>query len=233
MRVILNAEQLENLIRFAEDDRLAPDLEAVEALNILHEAVQRGVVKHLSGAMKRNASLTDRLERYKERQKQKIINGEFKDTEIESTLVAKALLYQLQRRRTYQFTQKKFVGILYLMYASWLFHHKERLFREQPVAREFGPQFYKVWTKVNIDKPATWADFKALQDTDPGRAVFCENAAEKYYDDKESEILGPVMRSQAYRNAGKENNGGKWNKVIEDTDIYLWRESLEPNRPNG
>ena len=45
MRYTITPEQLNHLIEFAEDDRTEMDFDAIEALNYLHQAVQRHVMK--------------------------------------------------------------------------------------------------------------------------------------------------------------------------------------------
>ena len=85
-------------------------------------------LRHLEGARKRNAMLTERLEKYKERKQEALEAGEFKETDIDSADVATALLYQLQQYPTYKLNKYKLNAILYEMYASWLYSHQERLF---------------------------------------------------------------------------------------------------------
>ena len=228
MRYTITPEQLNHLIEFAEDDRAEIDFDAIEALNYLHQAVQRHAMKRLSGAMKRNEMLNDRLSRIQEKNRQKYLKGDFGDTEIDSVTVAKALLYQLQQQDIHGLTQGKFLAMLFRMYATWLYKQKERLFSEQPLAREFGPQFYRVCEHVNITSRMQYKDYKALAELDPARAAFCKRYAEKHYADSYGELHDPIIRSQAYQNATRERNNGKWNKPLADADIFLWRESLEP-----
>ena len=56
-----------------------------------------------------------------------------------------------------------------------------------------------------------------------GAAVFCENAARKYYDYSDKTLAEMFRKSAPYKNASKEHNDGKWNKEIDDRDIYSWK----------
>lgn len=223
MKEILTTEQLRSLIQLAEDERAPVDAEAVSALNYLNACVQRNLLKRYSAAARRNESLSDRLERYHNKEKEKVVTGEFAETGLDSHEVARALLYQLQQLKTYKLTKSKVISVLYEMYASWLHSKSERLFLEHPVATEYGPQFWRVFQRLDVRESVPYQEYKDLAGKNPGVAAFCKRAAEKYYDYKDSDLSAPVLKSVPYKNASKENNGGKWNKQIEDRDIYAWK----------
>ena len=226
----LSQQQLEELIRFASDDHTPASIEAIEALNALHAAVQRNTLKHLEGARKRNAMLSERLEKVKERKQEAIEAGEFKETGVDSADVATALLYQLQQRKTYKLTKYKLIAILYEMYASWLYSKKERLFLEHPVATEFGPRFWRIYSRVDTNKVVPYSAWKNFAEQYPDIAAFCKNAAEKYYDYAEGTLNHMFTSSKAYKNAHKDNNGGKWNKEITDADIFAWKKAQKAQK---
>ena len=228
MRYTITPEQLNRLIEFAEDDRAEMDFDAIEALNYLHQAVQRHAMKRLSGAMKRNEMLNERLTRFQERNRQKYLNGDFGDTNLDSLVFAKATLYQLQRYDTTNLTRFKFLLIIYRMYATWLYSHKERLFVEEPQAREWGPQFYRIDQNINVKLKASYDDYKALAEKSPAKAAFCRDYIAEYHDQPYEFFHDTVFRSAPFLNAHKNNNNGKWNKHFSLVDIFLWRESLEP-----
>lgn len=225
MNTILTAAQLDELLRFADDDRQPASNEALEALNNLHSAIQKNILRHLSGARKRNAMLEERLSKYNEKNREKIDAGEFRETGLDSVEVATGLLYHLQQLRTYKLNNYKLNAILYEMYASWLESKKERLFIEHPVATEFGPRFWRVFKRLSTSTTVPYSAWKALAEKNPGVAKFCENAAAKYYDYTESTLSRMFLASKAYKNADKEHNDGKWNKEIADADIYAWKAS--------
>ena len=228
MSRFITAEDLEQLIRFAEDDRIDIEPALIEGLNALHGAVMRNTVRHLTGARKRNAMLQDRLNRYKEREMEKIAAGEFKETDLDSAIVANGILYQLQTKGGYQIGKQKVNLILFEMYSSWLHSNKKHLCEEYPVAQESGPRFWRAFSEVDPSKKVPYSEWQKLYEKSGAIADFCENAVEKYGRLSNEDLENKFKKTKAYKNASKENNGGKWNKRIADQDIYAWRESLKP-----
>ena len=227
----LTAEQLNELVCFANDDRMTIPTESLEALNSLYAAVQRNTLRHLTGIRKRNQMLTERIARYQERKEEAIQAGEFRESGRDSLDVATALLYQLQQLKTYKLNKFKLIAILYEMYASWLYSKKERLFIEHPVATEFGPRFWRVYNRIPINEIITLQTWNIFAQNNPDVAAYCINAAKKYYDYTEGTLTRMYMSSKAYKNASKENNNGKWNKEIADNDIYNWKATQKKEKP--
>lgn len=221
--IYLTHEQLDELVKYAADEKQIPSAEAIEALNALHSAIQRNAIRLLNGTMKRNALLEERLDKYKSRENTRIEAGEFTDSGLDSLEVATALLYQLQQLKTYKLSKYKLQAILYEMYASWLYSKRERLFIEHPVATEFGPRFWRVLRRLETGTPVPYSAWRNFTEKSPAVAKFCENAAAKYYDYAEGTLNRMFSSSKAYKNAGKEHNDGKWNKEIADADIYAWK----------
>ena len=219
----ITPEQLKALIAFAEDEKAPFDPDAVIALSYLNGSVQRNAAKRLAAVTRRNEVLTERIERYRSRENSRIETGQFGETGLDSAEVAQALLFQLQHLKTYKLSKGKVIAILYEMYASWLHSKKERLFEEHPVATEYGPQLWRVFKRLNIYDTVPYEDYRALAAKNPAVAAFTKSAAEKYYDYKESDLTGPALKSLPYRNASKEHNDGKWNKEIDDREIYAWK----------
>lgn len=230
MNEYLSPEDLAALTAFAQDDRAKIDPEQIERLNALHRAVERNALKNLTGLRKRNAMLNEKIERLRDKEKLKISVENFAETGLDSYEVALGLLYQLQQLKTYRLTKNKFISILYEMYASWLHSKQERLFLEHPVASPYGPQFWRVSERIKLAVPVQYKDWKALCEKNPGVAAFCKKAAEKYYDYAEGDLNRPLLKSEPYRNADKDHNGGKWNKEIADKEIYAWKDAQKPAR---
>lgn len=223
MRYQISFEEFKQLIAYADDDKLVVDPDLLLRFNDLHADIERNVLKAFTGARKRNTLLQEKVNRLVEKRDSKILAGEFKETGLDSYEVAQALLYQLQQVRTYKLTKGKVILILYEMYASWLNSKQERLFLEKPVATEYGPQFWRVWKRLNVSSRVPYDEYKALAEKNPGVAKFCYNAAQKYFDYSDDTLKHLFMKSKAFKNASKENNGGKWNKEIDDRDIYAWK----------
>lgn len=225
MNTYISYEQLDELIRFAQDDRYAVDLNAVQALGALNATVQANLVKHLAGARKRNAMLAERLDRRKEERVLRRAAGRFEESGLDSAEVANALVYQLQALKTYKLSVYKVMAILYEMYASWLYSKGERLFVEHPVATEYGPRFWHAYKRIDTRTPVTREAWNAFAAARPDIAAFCKNAALKYYDISEGGLRAGFMNTKAFENARPENNNGKWNKEIEDADIFMWKDN--------
>lgn len=231
MRTYLTYEQLDALIRFAEDDKTTVDVAAIEALSDLNYHVQMSVTRHLNGAWKRNRMLQERMDKIKERTSEKIEAGVFEETNRDSYAVARALLYQLQQLRTYKLSKYKVNAILYEMYASWLYSKRVRLFQEHPVAAEWGPMLWHAVKKLNVSEVVSQKEWAAFASENPAVAAFCKNAAQKYYDIAESTLTDTFKATVAYKNASAEKNGGKWSAEITDKDIYAWKKHQdEQNR---
>lgn len=223
MRIILTHEQLDHLQRLIDGEKLVIDTEAIESLGQLSEAVTRCIARNYAAVRRRNDSLNEKVERAKAKTEQKLLAGEFSDTGYDSAEVALALLYQLQQLRTYRLTGYKVNAILFEMYASWLHSKGQRLFLEHPVATAYGPRFWRAFKHIDTRVRVSYDDWKALAEKDPGVAQFCKNAAKKYYDVTERSLNEMFMKTDAYRKAMPEFNDGKWNKELDDADIYAWK----------
>ena len=223
MRSYLTYEQLDSLIHFADDDKATVDAAAIEALCVLNYTVQKNIAKRFDGMQKRNRMLQERLEKYQQRDNERIEAGCFEDTDRDSLLVARALLYQLQQRRTYKLTKVKVNIILYEMYASWLYSKKVRLFKEHPVAAQWGPMLWHAVKALNVSETISHTEWKQFASQSPAVAALCKGAADKYYDINDSTLINDIKATKAYKKASAENNDGKWGKEILDADIFAWK----------
>lgn len=235
MRTILTPEQLQRLIAFAEDDRQTPPIEDILALNALHDTVQRNAIKYLDGSIRRNQRLNDTLSKYKEREQARIDTGEFPGTGLTSVEVAEALLYQLQKNSARKLSIGKIILILYRMYATWLYGSKERLFGEYPTANSYGAQFNDVYAHFkdkDLYERVPYEKWRTLCERNYSVAGLIESYAVKYGPIPYADIQKPILESRPYKNASRENNNGKWGKVIEDADIYAWKKASK-TKTNG
>ncbi len=221
----LTGEQLKSLLSFLEGgDTTALSNGAVDRLYWLVAAVGHKLADIHEEDKKRIFSLERRLDRYKSKEQAAVEQGLFADTGLDSLDVALALLYCLQRLKTYKLTKNKLIYILCEMYASWLGSKKERLFVEHPVCTQWGPQLWRVYKRIDrVGALVPYEYYEKLASQNAAVAAFCKNAAQKYYDWKESDLKELFARSEPYRNALPAHNGGKWNKEISDSDLYLWK----------
>ncbi len=233
MRTTITHEQLDALIRYAEDERSFPGVEAIEALNLLHETVQRSSLRLLGGQIRKNAVLSERLDKYKEREQRRVDTGEFPGTGLTSVEVARALLYQLQKNAAQRISVGKIILLLYKMYATWLYSARERLFGEYPTANSFGAQFNDVYAHFknkDLYERVPYAEWRALCDKNYSVAGVIESYAAKSAAIPYKDIQDSILKSTPWLNASRENNGGKWGKIISDQDIYNWKKNLKEKK---
>lgn len=181
-------------------------------------AAENATLRH---QLERARSKVERLETKREDALRK---GDFAETGLDSLAVAKCLLYYLQQKDSWRLTRTKVLHILFLMYASWLAGHRERLFVEHPVASEYGPQFWRVFKNMLSTTTPVDADVvRSMGESNAGVLRLCQNAAAKYCDYSEADLRSFVSKCPAYRNALPENNGGKWSGELSDYEIYQWK----------
>lgn len=231
-RYEISMEELQSIIAYVEDDtKVLPSETAVSKLFALSAALTRKLVEDASSLRKKNFTMEKKLYSYQAKENLDALNGDFKDSEIDSAEVANALLYCLQKYNTYQpLTKTKVVYILYEMYASWLASKKERLFAEHPSCSKWGPQFWRVYKRLDMHQDIPYEQFEKLAQQSPAIAAFCKNAAAKYYDWKEKDLQTIFTKSRPYKNAMPDKNGGKWGKEISDADIYVWKTETNNNK---
>ncbi len=220
----ITPEELTAIAAYADGTGPLPGGDAVTKFNALHAAFSKKLLKDLASANGKTKRLETRVSSLKKKEDERTAAGIFAETVpgLDSLDVAKALVYCLLQKRTYQMTKAKVIAILYEMYASWLVSKHERLFSHHPQASPYGPQFWRVYNKIDI-KYAQYEDFKSLAEKSPAIAAFTKNAAEKYYDWSIKKICSGWMKSKPYLNASPTSNDGKWGKEISDAEIYEWR----------
>lgn len=149
--------------------------------------------------------------------------GDFADLEFDSVELAKVIMYTLNEKRI-GYSMRTVNYLLYEAYASWLCRYRERLTKEAPVATEWGPNFWNPMRKIgSVRCVVTREDFSRVAERNAGVAVFLRNVSLRYGDWTESKLRDSFIRTVPYKNALPEHNAGKWNKVIDDADIYAWR----------
>lgn len=219
----LTAEDLQEIlafIKYGKTDVL--QTRAIDKLYILASATGEKMREYNQTLQKKMLTMECKLQKYQLKET-RLPEGTFKDSDLDSVDVAMGLIYCLQQKSTYRLTKTKVTMILYGMYCSWLGSKKERLFIEHPVATSWGPQFWRVYKRLdNLDKRLPDSVYKTLAEKNPGIAVFCRNTANKYYDWKESTLKEHFLNSEPYIHALPKKNE-KWNKEISDAEIYAWK----------
>ena len=219
----IHPENLKAIEDFVNDKTNDIPIEAAKELQTIFFAFQRKTLACAKTYKDKALHLTKRLERINAKAEKAAEQGDFSETGLDSFDVANALLYQLQLLGAPVHNKNKIIYILFEMYSSWLASKKQRLFLEHPVATEWGPQFWRVYKRLNIKTAIPETAWKDLTSSNPAVAAFTKNAAAKYADYHENTLKDYFIKGEPYKNATAEKNGGKWNKVISDTDIYLWK----------
>ena len=226
----LSATQLKNVLdalNGVDGTRLDPD--AAKALLNVSSAVSRYLVQQNESLKSKNATLGRQVERMRNRfQEQERILVEqdaFDCTGLDSVEVGKAILYQLQKTRTY-LSRDKFTFIVYLFYCSWLYHNKKRLFIELPKAIDKGPRFWKMQKEIpSVVTPveaSVWAKFAVANTAIAGHI---ESFVTAYVDYSEEDLKKFIIRSEPFRIAMETAaKNGKKSWSISDKDIFYWKE---------
>ena len=220
----ITPEQLDSIRNYVENNGPLPQEEALIKYNALHAALNKKIYKDLISEKSKKKTLEKRVETFKKKDEVRAAAGVFAETVpgLDSLEVAKALVYQLNEMRAYKLSKPKVIAILYEMYASWLATKHERLFAHHPQATQYGPNFWRVSSKL-LSLTATYEDYKNIAEKNAGIAAFCKNAAKKYYDWSLGDLTRPLMKSKPYLNATADKNNGKWGKELSDADIYEWK----------
>ncbi len=223
----MTPDEINQLIVFINEDNMPlPSKETIRKLNFLHSMLHDKIFEYSIKTEKDLTIARNRMNRAatKKQEQERTGNIDFGETGLDSVEVAYALLYQLQFiSNGRRISPSRVIGILYEIYASWLLNHKERLFVEHPVCTEYGPQFWRVYKRLVNLSSATYDDFKKLAEQNPGVAMLCKNAASKYFDIDIRSFTAMLKKSEPYRNALPATNGGKWNKELNDSDIFVWK----------
>lgn len=223
----LTPHELEGLISFVRDgDDTVLETAAIEKFYNLNQMLGKKLADRIRKEKKRADHIQQRLDRYVSRENAAVERGDFPTLDLDSLEVAEALLYQLQQLKTYRLSRNKLVYILYGMYAAWLAGKKQRLFLEHPVATAWGPQFWRVYNKItNVTLRVPYGSWENITAKSTAVAGLIKTYAQKYYDISEKDLQNLFIKSEPYKNAVASKNGGKWNKEISDTDIYVWKTS--------
>lgn len=228
----IEQDTIESILNYINDDKKEipmPSSDIIGDFQAVYFALQRRLAKDYEDMKSKCFKMERRLERIDRHEQKKTEEGVFAESGLDSLEVADALLYHLQQLKVWKFTKNKFMSILFHMYASWLGKKRERMFSEHPVATEWGPQFWRVYKRLNIAQQVPYDRVRELLEKRSDIAAYVRNAANKYYDIKENELSSAHLKCDPYKRALPHTNNGKWNKELSDSDIFLWMNN--PNRP--
>lgn len=198
--------------------------DAADRLFAFSRSVEKALTRFSRESLKRQTTLQARLDGIREKRNQQMEAGEFRCLEYDSLDLAKAITWSLKDAHHYT-TKLKVNFILYHCYCKWLYRNGERLTLESPVAQEKGPWFWKVMSGLEIPTlpPKNWIDdIRALN---PGLAEYLNNASVKYGQYNEEHLSQVYIQTRPYLNAHRDRNDGKWNRPINDRDIYAYEKN--------
>lgn len=201
--------------------------ESLKRLRTLYSHVSKKVFDELGATAKKATTLQMRNDRLQDAKKTSLDQGNFTELGFDSLEIAQALRWCLinQTEPHSDLQLSSIVSIVYEIYASWLGSHGERIIVEHPQAQRKGPIFWRIWNQVPKKGLPTYEDYASVAERNAGVAKMISNAAKKYATYPIEALNRFHRNNEAYRNADDKHNGGKWNKELDDRDIYLWRKN--------
>lgn len=220
----LTAEQMTALQSYLDgNERTAEVDNAIKALTHLSDAVRSENERRYLDSRRQIRELNRKVDRLSRQLSSSAQNATFQDLALDSLDLANVIVFYLQRKGESLFGKTRVIYLLYEAYSSWLGEHMERLCIEHPVATEFGPWFWRVSTKIDVKSRKTQADISKIAESNAGLVKFIENVVNKYDGYSDTRLKEFFCNAKPYRDSLPEHNGGKWNKVISDAEIYFWR----------
>lgn len=221
----LNPQEIELLQSFIDGkDNSVLNTELPERLFRFAEAIRRRSIEEARKAVKREETVRKRLDRILEKNESEYLEGNFSEANRDSLEVAYAIKYYANKNNIF-IRKGLLIHILFDVYANWLYGAKQKLTDEEPKATQHGPQFWKVSEKINMALPVanTVRYYEELAKFNPGVIAIIKRAVDKYAR-MDAERVEEIMKNNiAYKNAHRDKNAGKWNKVLKDKDIFLWK----------
>lgn len=214
--------QLQSFINGTQPEVFFTDLP--EQLFRLAEAVRHQCMEEARKAVRTKNSLERRMARIQQSKEKEYCTGKFEEKNRDSLEVAYAIKH-IANRNGYYIKRSMLISILFDVFANWIYSAKEILTDEMPKATEKGPQFWKVYNKIDMKMPVekTKTYYDSLVAFNPGVVALIQNVLNKYALVDDERVAEIMMNNSAYRNATKEHNDGKWNKIINAADIYIWK----------
>lgn len=232
----LTPEEQATLLNFVEgNDAEAISTNVIGKVAALNERITNSLLERCRSLEKVNARLTARLEKLEAARERRYVDGEFDEMGLSAELILKATYYAVgEYAREHQIKNgcsvTRAVLIMFEVYANWLEKRKTRICVDHPVAINAGPWW---WGAVkSITKPST-----AYKDSFDKLAVTCRDllftmkaTTKKYMYTPETDLKKFICECPAYTEATDQYNNGKWNKVLDDGKIYLWRKDVLASR---
>ena len=253
MKITLTPQNLEDLVAFAEGSGESVSEEVLTEFLSLSYGLSKRLAADARIARREAERLRKKMERFEGRQQELRLNREFEHMGLDSVTLAKALLFciqQLDRKlmRSSHVTMQKLMILLYDVYANSLARYDLRPTIQGPQAYgytdrttnktvEMGPWFWRVADAlretVRNQTPVDAEALEAVKKRSEDLAGMCWAVAKSRSTYTDKELFRWIKASAPYRDAHKDNNGGKWGKEYDDYLIYVWKSEQIALRKKG
>lgn len=218
---------LQEFIDGKADDILTTDI--TDRLFRLSEAVRRGV----SEAARRNAqklsTAEKKLERIRMKEDRAVVDEDFPCLMVDTLDLVYIIRYYASKQSAYM-PSETLMFILFDTYANWLYEYRQRITLEHPECQEKGAWFWSIKGKIDYKKSDVSDSFNRVAAVDKGIIALIHGLVDKYCKYKPEDLVAVVTSTPPYRNAAPDRNGGKWNGILKDSDIFLWKRSIRSDK---
>ena len=235
---MITPDELDSLVRFVNgEDRSAVENGTLEKWFRVTADLDRAMVKDAQAMARRAAQISDRLGRIEARNAEKlnalIAAGSFDCMGFDNVDIENAVIHFHKKKYPGSWLSRtKVMHITYMCYATVLKRYSRTLTIEKPVAagdskgNALGPCFWRRVGEVNPAGNPGRDVVDRIASVEPGVMKIIENVTAKYGSYSEDLLKRTLVQSAPVMAASKEHNGGKWNKEIDDRQIYLWAKSI-------
>lgn len=211
------------------DGGTQPPKETLEAYFRLGEAIRRKLLQDTITATSRANRLNERLESYRQREKQEALEGNFDCLGIDTIDLAKAVLYVSARQGFKIENKTRFRLLVYAVYCAWLGGKEpQRVTIEHPVAQPaYGPCLQSMLDekKITYLTVTDGKEYRNIAELNPGLAATIKNVVKKYMSYSLQDVKTVLMgKNTPFKKiADKCLKEGVSKMEIPDKDIYLWK----------
>ena len=222
----LSQQDMDTLQEFIDgkaDDVLLSDV--TDRLFRLTEAVRRTVSETARRNARKAASAERKLERIRTREDRAVEDEDFPCLLVDTLDLAYIIRYYAGKAGAFLPTET-LMFILFDTYANWLYQNRQRLTVDHPECQEKGAWFWSIKGKIDYKKTDFSDVFGRVSAVDTGIPAMIRSLVDKYTKYRPEQIVEMIHRIPPYVKASPKNNGGKWNGILKDSEIFLWKRSI-------
>ena len=225
----LDASQMQNIQNWL-DGQGPVSSDDLQAYFRLGEAIRRKLLSDMQGAVSKARRLEERLERYRNKDEQEAIDGNFDCLGLDTIELAKAVLWSAAKQNLHIESKTRFRLLVYAAYCAWLGSERQRITIDHPIAQTaYGPVLPKMLDekKVTFNMTPSNECYRRIAELEPGLARTIDNTINKYLSYSLQDVKEIFMgKDTPFRKvAGECERTGKATAEIPDRDIYLWKKS--------